>query len=349
MSGYIARNIAALAAYAPGEQPPDRGVVKLNTNESPYPPSPRVAAALAAFDPARLRLYPEPRNLALRRRLAEIHGCTTEKVFVGNGADEILALATRAFVENDGSIGYFAPSYSLYPVLADIRGAAKRPVDLGPDFAWRLPPETRASLFLLTCPNAPTGLQYDRATVTAFCRGFDGVVALDEAYVDFAADNFMDLALAPGNANTLVLRTFSKSFSLAGLRFGYAVGPAPLVGALQKIKDSYNLDLLAQTVALAALDDLAYMRENVRRIRATRARLSDALRARDYTVLPSETNFVFARPPDGDARRVFDRLRARQVFVRHFPGPRTGEYLRITVGTDAQIDALLAALKGSLP
>ncbi len=340
----ISRNVAAMQAYTPGEQPQDRDIIKLNTNENPYPPSHRVAEALAGFDASRLRLYPEPRNIVLRRRLAEIHGCTPEQIFVGNGSDEVLALATRAYVENDGSIAYFDPSYSLYPVLAEIRGVAQQPVELGPEFSWLMPADVRASLFLLTCPNAPTGIQYDRATVAAFCRGFDGVVLIDEAYVDFAPDNFMDLSLAPGNTNTLVSRTFSKSFSLAGLRLGYVIGPAPLIEAMQKIKDSYNLDMLTQTVALAALSDLDSMRANVRRIVASRRRLADALRTRGWSVLPSATNFLFAAPPDGNGQAVFDRLRAKKIFVRYFPGPRTGAYLRITTGTDAQIDALLAAL-----
>ncbi|MEI8241936.1 MAG: histidinol-phosphate transaminase [bacterium] len=342
---YIAKNVADLQAYTPGEQPQDGGIIKLNTNENPYPPSPRVAAALASFPAERLRLYPDPRAMALRRRVAEMHNCRVEQVFVGNGSDEILALATRAFVENSGSIGYFVPSYSLYPVLAAIRGAAQRPVDLGPGFAWRMPAGFRASLFLLTTPNAPTSLQYDRAAVSAFCRGFDGVVLLDEAYVDFAPDNYMDLALAPGNANTLVMRTLSKSFSLAGLRLGYVIGPEPLIEAIDKIKDSYNLDMLTQAVGLAALNDPDHMRANVRRIQATRERLGAALRQRGYEVLASATNFLFARPPDGNARAAFDRLREKKIFVRYFPGPRTGEFLRITVGTDAEIDALLAACR----
>ncbi len=344
MSTYIAQNVAALQAYTPGEQPQDRGIIKLNTNENPYPPSPQVAAALASFTAERLRLYPDPNATALRRRIAEIHGCRLEQVFAGNGSDEILALATRAFVENDGSVGYFVPSYSLYPVLADIRGVQKKPVELNPGFTWQMPAQYRASLFLLTTPNAPTSMSYERAHVTAFCRAFDGVVLLDEAYGDFAPDNFMDLALAPGNTNTLVMRTFSKSFSLAGLRLGYVIGPQSLIEALYKIKDSYNLDMLTQVVGLAALNDLEHMRANTRRIQATRARLSAALAARGYEVLPSATNFLFARPPDGDAKKVFDQLRSQKIFVRYFPGVHTGTFLRITIGTDAEIDALLAAL-----
>jgi histidinol-phosphate aminotransferase len=340
----ICKNVQALTAYTPGEQPKDPGIIKLNTNENPYPPSPKVTEALWTFDPARLRLYPDPVFMALRRRIAEIHGCTAEQVFIGNGSDEILALCTRAFVENDGSVGYFVPSYSLYPVLADIRGAEKRPVPLGPDFSWRMPEGYAASLFLMTNPNAPTSLMHDKATVAAFCRSFGGVVVVDEAYGDFADETCMDLALAADNANTLVMRTFSKSFSLAGMRFGYAIGPGELIGALYKIKDSYNMDMLAQAVGLAALDDLPHLRENVRKIRATRARLSDALRRRGWTVCDSQTNFLFARPPAGDARQVFDALKAAKIYVRYFPGPETGEYLRITVGPEAQTDALLAAL-----
>ncbi len=340
----ICKNVQALEAYTPGEQPKDPGVIKLNTNENPYPPSPKVAEALKAFDYARLRLYPDPLFLALRQRLAEIHGCTANQVFIGNGSDEILALCTRAFVENDGSVGFFVPSYSLYPVLAAIRGAEPRPVELNKDFTWRMPSAYEASLFFMTNPNAPTGMQFDPPTVAAFCKEFQGVVVIDEAYADFADSNCMDLALAPDNRNTLVMRTFSKSFSLAGLRFGFAVGPEDLIGALYKIKDSYNLDMLAQVVGLAALSDLPYMRENVRRIRATRARLTDELRRRGWRVCDSQTNFVFAHPPDGDARRVFSVLKAAKIYVRYFPGPETGEYLRITVGTNEQTDALLAAL-----
>ena len=339
---YICKNVQALVAYTPGEQPKDPGIIKLNTNENPYPPSPKVDEALKAFDYARLRLYPDPLFMALRQRLAEIHGCSVRQVFIGNGSDEILALCTRAFVENDGSVGYFVPSYSLYPVLAEIRGVEKRPVALNTDFTWRMPEPYGASLFLITNPNAPTSMTHDKTVVTAFCKAFGGVVLIDEAYGDFADTDCMDLALAAGNPNTLVMRTFSKSFSLAGLRFGYVIGPEALIAALYKIKDSYNMDMLAQAVGLAALSDLPYMRGNVRKIRATRTRLTAELRRRGWRVCDSQTNFLFASPPGGDAKNVFEALKASKIFVRYFPGAVTGEYLRITVGTDAQTDALLA-------
>jgi histidinol-phosphate aminotransferase len=229
-------------------------------------------------------------------------------------------------------------------VLDAIRGVERRPVALNKDFTWRMTEGYGASLFFMTNPNAPTSMLFDKATVAAFCKGFGGVVLIDEAYGDFADSNCMDVALAADNANTLVMRTFSKSFSLAGMRFGFVIGPESLIGALYKIKDSYNMDMLAQVVGLAALSDLPYMRENVRKIRATRERLTAELRRRGWRVCDSQTNFLFARPPDGNAKKVFDALKAAKIFVRYFPGPATGEYLRITIGTDVQADALLARL-----
>ncbi len=340
----ICRNVQELNAYTPGEQPRDTAVIKLNTNENPYPPSPKVRESLVNFDTNRLRLYPDPVFVKLRERIAAMYGCGIEQVFAGNGSDEILALCTRAFVENDGSIGYFEPSYSLYSVLADIRGVEKRPVALHADFTWRMPEDYTADIFMITNPNAPTSMVHDREVIEQFCAHFAGVVLIDEAYGEFADENCMALAVADSNENVLVMRTLSKAFSLAGMRFGYAVGPADLIGALYKIKDSYNMDMLALEVGMAALSDLAWMQANVDRIRETRARLTAELRTRGWQVCDSQTNFLFARPPDGDAVHVFGKLKQHKVYVRYFPGAATGEWLRITVGTNAQCDALLAAL-----
>lgn len=341
----ICKNVESLTAYTPGEQPKDVEIVKLNTNENPYPPTPLVAEALRAFDAERLRLYPDPICMKLRQRIAEIHECAVEQVFVGNGSDEILALCTRAFVENEGSIGYFEPSYSLYPVLADIRGVVKRPIQLDNNFGWVLPEGYSASLFLITNPNAPTSMSHEKHQVALLCDKVEGVVLIDEAYVDFADENCMSLALAATNRNTLVMRTLSKSFSLAGLRLGYVVGPVALIHALYKIKDSYNMDMLAQAVGLAALNDLAYMRGNVAKIRTTRERLAAELGRLGWQVCRSQTNFLFARPPHGNARQLFEQLKVAKIFVRYFPGQATGEFLRITIGTDAQTDALLRELQ----
>lgn len=337
----VRKAVQALSGYTPGEQPRDPGVIKLNTNENPYACSPRVGEALAALVVDRLRLYPDPVALALRARIAALHGCAAANVFAGNGSDEVLALCTRAFVADDGSVGFFQPSYSLYPVLSAIRDVEQRPVELADDFGWRMPPDYTCSLFFLARPNAPTGTLYPKATVQSFCAAQAGVVLIDEAYVDFARDDCADLAL--GMPNVLVARTLSKSYSLAGLRLGYALGPAPLVEALYKIKDSYNLDALTQALALAALEDPDAMRANAQRIKATRTRLEAALRDRGFTVYPSEANFVWVRPP-GDAQDCFDRLRQHRILVRYFEGPRTRDCLRITIGTDKDIDTLLGVL-----
>lgn len=339
---FIRPSVAVLTPYTPGEQPRVSGLIKLNTNENPYSPSPCVAEALRSFSTETLRLYPDPVATELRSVIAELNGCKIENVFAGNGSDEVLALCTRAFVPPGGTIGCFDPSYSLYPVLASIADVPTRPVPLADDFGWATPEPDHAPLFFLTTPNAPTGMMYPREKIESFCANYRGVVVLDEAYADFAPENGMDLALR--FQNVLVSRTLSKSYSLAGLRLGYAVGPASLIEALYKIKDSYNLDALTQALGAAALRDQTWMRMNAGKIIATRERVSNELRTRGCSVLPSAANFIFVRPAGKSARDVFGELRERKILVRHFPGPRTGDYLRITIGTDAQMDALLAAL-----
>ena len=344
----IAKSVQALTPYTPGEQPKDRSVIKLNTNENPYPPSPLVEKTLASFDLDRLRRYPDPVFAELREKIAERDGTVPERVFVGNGSDEVLTLAARAFVDDDEAIGSFDPSYSLYKTLAAIRNVPFAPSPLAPDFTWA-PPVTRAgdapvALFLLTNPNAPTSVRYPREQVADFAKSFLGVVLVDEAYADFADDTCMPLAAAAGNANVVVMRTLSKSFSLAGLRLGYCVGPEDLIEALYKVKDSYNVDALAQAVALAALADLPWMRRNAAKVQKTRDATADELRRRGWDVPPSQTNFLFAKPAHRPAAELFEELRRRNIFVRYFPGPRTGDRLRISVGTDADMDTLLAVL-----
>ena len=340
----IARHVRRLEGYVPGEQPKSKKVVKLNTNENPYPPSPACAAALRGFDLDRLRRYPDPDFTALRAALAKLNGTRPENVFVGNGSDEVLAIAARCFVEDDESIGSLDPSYSLYKTLAAIRGVRWAGLaELASLDAIESLAKSKTSLFLWTNPNAPTGTFAEPAAIAAFAKKFKGVVIVDEAYADFARANCMALATAPGNRNVLVMRTFSKSYSLAGLRVGYCVGPTDLVAAMYKVKDSYNVDAVAQAVALAAVNDQAWMKANVAKVVRERTRLARELVARGWTVPPSESNFLFATPP-GDAAALFDALRARDIFVRYFPGPKTGTRLRITIGTPAQTKRLLAAL-----
>lgn len=349
MSGYIRANVAALHAYTPGEQPHDPDVVKLNTNENPYTPSPAVEAALAALPADRLRKYPVPDAAPVRERVARLHGCAVEQVIVGNGSDELLALCTRAFVPDGGAIGYLTPSYSLYPVLAGIADVATRPFALDADFMWQpgtVPADHGCALFFLTNPNAPTGMLHARERVDALCGDRTGVVVIDEAYVDFADADCIDLALS--RPNVLVTRTLSKSYSLAGIRAGYAVGPAPLIAALHAIRDAYNVNMLTQTAMCAALDDRAHFEATRQRVRATRARLAGALETRGFTVLPSATNFIFARPVRVPARDVFEGLRARKVYVRYFDAPAVRDYIRISVGTETETDMLLTALDAVL-
>ena len=331
----IARHVRKLEEYVPGEQPRAKSVVKLNTNENPYPPSPKCRAAIRAFDYARLRRYPDPNCSELCAEIAQLNGTTPERVFVGNGSDEILALAAKCFVEDDESIGSLDPSYSLYKTLAAIRNVKWTGLDV----------TASTSLFLLTNPNAPTGEFREPSEIAAFAKKFRGVVIVDEAYGDFARANCMSLATAEANRNLIAMRTFSKSYSLAGLRVGYCVGPRDLIRAMYKVKDSYNVDALAQTVALAAIRDQDWMRKNAAKVLRSRTRLSAALEKRGWDVLPSEANFVFARPPaPAKAADIFARLRERNIFVRYFPGPKTGDRLRVTVGTEPEMKTLLKAL-----
>lgn len=345
MSAYIRKSVQQLQAYTPGEQPKVDGLIKLNTNENPYPPSPAVARALATCDVETLRLYPDPVCAALRERIAAIHGCSADQIFVGNGSDEVLRLCIRAFTQNGGAVASFDPSYSLYPVLAAAEEVGFRTVPLAKGFGWSEPPaDLDATLFCLANPNAPTGVFYPLEDIRAFCQRFSGVVLLDEAYVDFS-EGRNGLAIALSLPNVLVCRTLSKSFSLAGLRLGYAIGSASLIGALYKLKDSYNVDRLAQIVALAALGDLPWMEANAKKIVATRKRVAAELEQRGFRVVPSAANFLYVEPPPGrSAADLFAELRTKKILVRYFPGGRTGNHLRVSIGTDKQMDAFLAAL-----
>jgi histidinol-phosphate aminotransferase len=352
--------VRGLHPYVPGEQPRVRGLIKLNTNENPYPPSPKVLAATRAAVDGRLRLYPDATARALREALARLHGCAPENIVVGNGSDELLALAVRAFVEPAAGRGpgdcasrvqYFDPSYSLYPVLAESHGAAVHPVPLAAEFALPTVPELRrggvwdfrAALTLVTTPNAPGGRGYPAAELDALCAAMRGVTVLDEAYVDFAAEDALALALR--HPHVLVSRTFSKAYSLCFQRVGYFVGHPDLVGALHRIRDSYNVNGLGQVAALATLSDLGYYRRNFRRVVATRERLARELAALGWAVPPSSTNFLLARPPRPPAEAWLAGLRDRKILVRWFRAPALADRLRITVGTDAEADALLRAVR----
>jgi histidinol-phosphate aminotransferase len=354
--------VRALHPYVPGEQPKMKGLVKLNTNENPYPPSPRVLQAVKAAVDGRLRLYPNPSGERLRGKLAKLHRCRPENIIVGNGSDELLALAVKCFVEPSAftrhvpraTVQYFAPSYSFYPVLTDIHGAVKNAVPLKPDFSLPGIAELRrhklwkfdAALTLVTTPNAPSGRGYATRELDALCRAQRGVVVLDEAYVDFAGENALKLALK--HPHVLVARTFSKAYSLCFQRVGYFVGHPVLIEALHKIRDSYNVNGLGQVAAEATLDDLGYYRANFRKIISTREKLSRQLTKLGFRVLPSQTNFILARPPGLAARDWSQKLRDRKILVRWFSAPEVRDYLRITVGTTVEATALVRAARAIL-
>jgi histidinol-phosphate aminotransferase len=360
---YIRPLVRDLHAYVPGEQPKIKGLIKLNTNENPYPPSPRVLAAVKAAVDGRLRLYPNPTAQVLRERLAKLHGCKPENIIVGNGSDELLALAMRAFVEPKfevqspksesakAMVQYFMPSYSLYPVLADIHGAAKSAVPLNPDFSLPVVAELRlarkwdfkAALTFVTTPNAPSGRGYKTAELEKLCRAQSGVVVLDEAYVDFARETALKLALK--YPHVLIARTFSKAYSLCFQRVGYFVGNSGLIAALDKIRDSYNVNGLGQIAAEATLGDLTYYRKNFKKIVQTREWLSEELTRLGFRVLPSQTNFLLTQPPVFPAENWLKKLRDQKILVRWFDAPAVKDYLRITIGTPAEAVALVQAVR----
>ncbi len=332
--------------YVPGEQPADPDVVKLNTNENPYPPSPKVLEALRALPADAARRYPDALSLKLSAACAERYGYeNADWVFAGNGMDELLAMVLRTFVDPGDTVLSVYPTYVIYETLAQLHGARYNGVEL--DDAFRLP-ETFFSepgrLCFLARPNAPSGTCAPREDVERLCESFDGLVVIDEAYVDFADDDCMDLPKRYENA--IVMRTFSKSFSLAGLRVGVAVARPEIIREFLKTKDSYNVNAFSQAAAVAAMGDHAHMEANVAKVRATRTRLVEGLRELGFAVPDSQANFVLAqwnRAPT--AKTLFEQLRDQGIYLRYFEARRLENALRISVGTDDEVDRLMKALK----
>ena len=342
---YFRKNVDAMSGYTPGEQPQATRIIKLNTNENPYPPSPKAVEALRSFDTDALRKYPEPFSRPVIDAAVEVFGIEPEQVLVGNGSDDILTILIRSFAGENDTIGWLHPSYSLYPVLAEIQDANQRYVDLNEDFSL---PENLAekaegcSLFFLTCPNAPTANIFDKDKIRHFCRNFNGVVVIDEAYGDFAEENCLEIFKEFDNV--VITRSFSKSYSLAGIRVGMAIADKSLISGMAKVKDSYNVNALSQTMAAAALLDQDYFRETVSKIKATRERISNELSNLGFEVLPSQTNFIFAVPPIA-AIDFFEALKQRHIFIRYFKGERTGKFVRLTVGTNEEMDEFISVTK----
>lgn len=345
----LRQNIRDMAGYIPGFQPPDiASWIKLNTNENPYPPSPRVREAILAElgeDAALLRTYPSASSSLLREAAGRLYGFDLDWIIMANGSDEVLNNLIRACAGEGEEIGYVHPSYSYYATLAEIQGARVRTFGLTDD--WRIagfPGRYDGRLFFLTTPNSPLGGVFSLAYIEELAGRCAGLLVVDEAYADFAGENALELVKRCDNV--VVTRTLSKSYALAGMRLGLAIARPAIIAALDKIRDHYNLDRLAQAACLAALEDQDYFRRRCDQVVATRERFSAALRALGFTVPPSGGNFIFATPPDRDGRRLYDDLYRSRILVRHFSDPLLAHGVRISIGTDEEMARTLAVIAG---
>ncbi len=346
---FFSRRARTIAPYTAGEQPKSGIFVKLNTNENPYPPSPRVAEAVAAFPCERLRLYPNPDGDSLRDAVAAFEGVERENVYLSNGSDEALALAFAAFFDDVRAACFADVTYSFYEVFAAMFGVTTRIVPLKEDFTLDIAGMRAADCagYFIANPNAPTGIATAAEEMEKWIASMpERLFVIDEAYADFSGETCVPLTEKYGNL--LVVKTFSKSHSLAGIRCGYAVGAPALIGGLMRMKNSFNsypVDALCMAVCAASLSDRAYHEETVKRVAEERERLKKGLCGLGLTVLPSRSNFLFAGRGKVPAGEIYARLKAEGVLVRHWNKPRIADFCRITVGTPEQDDILLEKLK----
>ena len=348
VTAYLRPNIAAMQVYVPGYQPPDIATwIKLNTNENSYPPSPKVREAILAelgSDGARLHTYPSPSSQHLREVAGELYGFDPAWIIMANGSDELLNNLIRACAAEGDEVGFVHPSYSYYATLAEVQGARVRTFGLTDDFRIAgFPERYEGKIFFLTTPNAPLGPAFPMEYIAELAGRCAGMLVVDEAYVDFACFNV--LGLVKRYENVVVTRTLSKSYALAGMRLGLAISRPGIISALDKIRDHYNLDRLAQAACVAALKDQAYLLDCCDRIRDTREWFSSKLRLIGYEVIPSQANFVFASPPDRNGKRVYDGLYDRRILVRHFTDPLLCHGLRISIGTRPEMETTLTAIR----
>jgi len=344
MSQFIRPGIRAMAGYVPGEQPRDGDFIKLNTNENPYPPSPRVLEAIReATTGDSMRKYPDPLGTHFRQTAARVHNVDPDGILIGNGSDDILTVVTRAFVPEAGLVVSPTPSYILYETLARLQGARFAAVPFSAE--WQLPnpwPRPSANLTFIPSPNSPSGTVISSAELERLAEQLDGALIVDEAYVAFATADAMHLARRP---NVIVSRSFSKSHSLAGIRFGYAVADPAIVRELVKVKDSYNFDVISLAAAAAALEDEEYLRSTRAKVQATRERLGKELAQLGFDVCPSQANFLWCRRDDPPVKIVYEELKRRRILVRYMRYEGYGDGLRISIGTDAEVDRLLEELQ----
>ncbi len=347
--GYFRENVSGVSGYTPGFQPRSSDVVKLNTNENPYPPSPAVLEALRAVGAEQLRRYPDPAGGAFREAAARVHGVGPENIICCNGGDDLLSIAIRAFCEAGRPLAYPVPTYTLYPVLARLEDCPAIEIPFDEGFGLPALLATSGAALTIVCnPNAPSGTCVPFEDLASLAEMLSGVLLIDEAYADFADGDCIELTKRFDNV--IVLRSLSKGYSLAGLRFGYGIGHAELIRGLMKVKDSYNVDAVALALATAAIQDQAYFKANVEKVRAERRDLTAALRGLGFTVLESATNFVLATVgAEGGsampAARIHEELAKRNIYVRYFDVAGLEDKLRISVGTKEQNEKLLTALR----
>lgn len=342
--GYFRENIEKAEGYEPGFQPRGTDVVKLNTNENPYPPSPMVLKAIAGIEAEALRRYPDPLGGLFRRAAAAVNGVEPDNIICCNGGDDLLRMAFSAFCDRRRPAAYPVPTYSLYPVLAKVANC--RTIEVPFDKGFKLPAKLAAdgaALTIVCNPNSPTGSAVSVDELARLAGEVKGVLLIDEAYVDFAETNCA--GLVKRNDNVIILRSMSKGYSLAGIRFGYGIAPAGLIKGLMKVKDSYNVDAVALAAATAAIKDEEYFKENVEKVKRERERLSKELRGTGFTVVKSFANFVLAESKSYSAGGIYDKLVERNIYVRFFDLPGLKDKLRITVGRKEQNDKLILALK----
>ena len=347
-------HIQQLYAYIPGQQPQGDGWIKLNTNENPYPPSPKVAQAIAG-EVEKLRFYPEPTGLKLRMKIGERFGLAADNVIIGNGSDNILDLITRCFV-GDSRVGQTVPSYSLYPVVAGMSGCGV--VDVPFTRSMELDVEAvvaaNTSVFFLTSPNAPTGVAVALSQIKSILQRIDGLLVVDEAYVDFGGETAA--GLLKSYENLIIVRTFSKSYSLAGMRIGFGLASRGVIGMLNRVRDAYNVDRIAQVAAQVAFEDVEYFESCRQQVIKTREMLRKELDSLGWFTYPSVTNFLFTEPQNAlgqsgaeVAASLFAHLNFSKVLVRYFPGhPLTCSFIRVSIGTESEIETFLTAVKSWL-
>lgn len=338
---YVRPPIAAMKGYVPGAQPdPGQKYIKLNSNENPYPPSPRVKEVLQRLIYEDLRIYPDPMSLELREKLGRLNDFSADQIICGNGSDDILNMIIRTFAQPGEAIGFYEPTFPLYKVLGLIHGVQNRPIPVAEPYDRPPGPPPKVRVFFLANPNSPVGFLYPISLVRELARRVQGIFVVDEAYVEFAPENALNLVREMGNV--IVVRTVSKSYSLAGVRLGYAIGSEHLIREMFKVKDPFNVNRLTQAVVAAALDDQEHFRKNISRIVETREWLCREARVLGYRILPSLGNFIFPQPPEkGRGIQFFHALFDRKVLTRYYDEEGLRDGVRMSIGTREDMETAL--------